>query len=72
MKGTEVRERILHDIDFVYLKRFDYSLKNLVARHPEGVPNRVIAAALMMTEEDVEDLYQTIIEKLRQTMKITL
>lgn len=41
-------------------------------KNPGGVSDRVIASALMITEEDVEELYQTIIDKLRLNLKITL
>jgi hypothetical protein len=72
LKGSEARKLILNDPNFVYLKRFDFSLNQLVERHPEGVPDRIIAAALMMTEEDVEDMYQSIVLKLRHAMKVDL
>lgn len=72
MKGTEARKLIASDPDFVYLKRANFSLKELVEKHPDGVPDRVIAAALMITEEDVEDMYQNIVLKLRKLMKVDL
>lgn len=70
MKGNEARERIANDPDFIFLKRFDFSLKNLVEKHPAGVSDRVIAAALMVTEDDVADIYESIITKLRDILKV--
>lgn len=70
MKGNEARERIVSDPDFIFLKRFDFSLKNLVEKHPGGVSDRVIAAALMVTEDDVQDIYESIIIKLRDILKV--
>jgi hypothetical protein len=70
LKGNEAKQRVSSDPDFVYLKRFDFSLARLLERHPEGVPDRVIAAALMVTEEDVDDLYAEIVAKLRAAMKV--
>lgn len=70
LKGNEAKQKVASDEDFVFLKRFDYSLKELVAKHPGGVPDRVIAAALMVTEEDVRDLYDEVILKLRRAMKV--
>lgn len=70
MKGTEARTRIVQDPDFVYLKRFNFSLAELIKRYPEGVPDRIIAAALMITDEDVEEIYQHIVVKLRDLMKV--
>jgi hypothetical protein len=72
MKGDEARERIATEPDFIFLKRFDYSLASLVQKHPGGVSNRVVAAALMVTEDDVDDIYENIILKLREIMKIDL
>jgi len=72
MKGDEARERIASEPDFIFLKRFDYSLASLVQKHPGGVSNRVVAAALMVTEDDVDDIYENIILKLRDIMKIDL
>lgn len=72
MKGSEAKSRVADELDFVYLKRFDFSLANLVERHPTGVPDRIIAAALMVTEDDVRDMYEEIVLKLRRTMKVEL
>lgn len=70
MKSQEARRLIATDPDYIYLKRFDFSLEQLIERHPGGVPDRVIAAALMITEEGVGDLYNLIIAKLREAMKV--
>ena len=72
MKGSEAKLLVLSDSDFVYLKRFDFSMTKLAERHPAGVPDRVIAAGLMITEDDVRDLYEDIVLKLRRTMKVEL
>jgi len=72
MKGNEARELISSDPNFIFLKRFDFSLANLVEKHPNGVSDRVVAAALMLTEEDVQDIYDSIILKLREILKIEL
>jgi hypothetical protein len=72
LKGSEAKLLVLSDSDFVYLKRFDFSVSKLVERHPSGVPDRVIAAGLMITEDDVRDLYEDIVLKLRRTMKVEL
>ncbi len=56
--------------DFVYLKRFDYSIKKALERYPDGVPEHLIAQALGLEKEDVDELYQEVIEKLREIMKV--
>jgi hypothetical protein len=72
MKGEEARERIAIEPNFIFLKRFDYSLASLIDKHPGGVSDRVIAAALMVTEDDVQDIYEDIILKLRDILKVDL
>lgn len=77
MTSVESQRRVETDPDFVAIKRFDYSLKKLMAKYPpekypEGVPTKIIAQALMMTEDEVEELYQSIILKLRGVMQVTV
>jgi len=69
---AEARRLITTDEDFVYSKRFGYSLKKLLERYPDGCPDRVIAAVLLITEDDVEAHYQRIVIKLRNAMGVTL
>lgn len=66
----EIRTRIQTEPDFVNLKRFDYSLEKVLERYPEGAPPRLIAQALLMTEEEVEELYQQTVVRLREVMKV--
>ncbi len=58
------------DPDYILIKRFDYSLAELLKKHPEGVEDRVIAEALGLSEEQVEQLYQSAVVKLRNSMKV--
>lgn len=55
--------------DFVCLKRFDYSLKKLLLRYPDGVPDKIISQALMIPEEYVPQLWDDIIARLRVKVK---
>lgn len=72
MTTTEIRRKLVHEPDYVFLKRFDFSLAKLVEKYPEGVPDRVIAQGLLLTEEDVREIYEHIVLKLRRTMRINL
>lgn len=56
--------------DFVALKRFDFSLAKVVEKHPDGCSDRLIASALMVKEEEVEQIYQEAVQKLRRIMLI--
>lgn len=66
-------QTLLHeDENFVYSKRFDYSIEKLEERYPDGCPDRVIAAVLMITEDDVEEYYQRIVRSLQGHMGVNL
>ena len=62
--------RLENDPDYIALKRFDYSIKKLLQRYPEGCPDRIIANALLIPEEDVEDIYMSTVQKLRDIMGV--
>jgi hypothetical protein len=58
--------KILNDPNYVFLKRFGYSLCKVMERYPEGCPDHVIAPALQVTEDEVDILYKRVIAKLQQ------
>lgn len=72
MTSNEARQRIAEDPDFVYLKRFDFSLAKALERYPEGLPDKLCAQALMITEDDWEMVWRNLLDKLRGLMGITL
>ncbi len=61
----ENKKKILDDPDFINIRRFDYSLERLLDRYPDGASDRLIASALMMTEDEVSEFYEEVVEKLR-------
>lgn len=67
----KIRQLLSTDPDFVYLPRYDYSIAKVVERYPQGAPTGVIASALLMSEEEVEETYETAVKKLRQLMGVT-
>jgi DNA-binding NarL/FixJ family response regulator len=71
MTDDEIKTLISDDEDFVYLKRFDYSLLNVLERYSDGCPDRIIAQALCMTEEAVNEMYDSIILRLRAFMGVS-
>jgi len=72
MTTAEVQKMLQEDESYVYMKRFDFSIEKLEARYPDGCPDHVIAQALMITEDDVERMYQSIVAKLRTAMGVSL
>lgn len=69
-RAEEVRRRIETERDFIAIARFDYSLAKLEERYPDGAPNKVIASALQMEEDEVEAAYLSAVRKLRAAMKV--
>lgn len=70
MTLEEIKELIEQDKDFIYSKRFDFSIEKLLERYPEGAPPKVIAQVLLVTEEEVDKLTQEAILSLRKKMKV--
>lgn len=70
MTSHEARERLATEQDFIYSKRFDFSLKKLLERYPEGAPTKVIAQSLMLTEDELQELEASIIIKIRQGLQV--
>ncbi len=71
MNSTDAKRQIETDPDYIYMKRFEFSLKKLIERYPEGCPDKVIAQALLISEPEVEELYQKAITRLRMIMGVT-
>lgn len=72
MTLEEIQELLHKDPDFIYSKRFDFSIDKLLERYPDGAPLKVIAQVLLITEEEVEKLTQTAIVSIRKKMKVDL
>jgi hypothetical protein len=72
MTSNEAKQLIETEPDFVHMKRFDYSLNKLMERYPDGAPTKIIAQAMMMTEDEVEELYELVIVKMRAALKVEL
>lgn len=66
MDESKNTKMIHDDPDFVLLKRYNFSLKKVMERFPEGASNRIIAQALGITEQEVDEAYAAIIEKLKK------
>jgi hypothetical protein len=66
----DVKEKIENDPHFINIKRFDYSIDKLLERYPEGAPTKIICQALNMTEKEVEELYTSVVEKLKLKLAI--
>ena len=66
----EIKKKIKEDEDFIHFPRLGNSLNNLLNVHQDGIDNSRIAKVLMITEEEVETLFNKAIKKLRKALKI--
>ena len=72
MNKNETRYRIENDEDFVNCPRLENSVKIVIDKYPEGVDNERIAKFLLITEEEVEEIYQSALVKLRKILGVEL
>lgn len=66
----KAKKMLENDPDYIASKRFDNSLAKLMARYPDGCPDRIIATALLIEETEVEKRYHEIVLKLRKDMGV--
>lgn len=70
MKYEEAKKKIESEPDFIYNKRFEFSLEKCLERYPDGAPPRIVAQSLLMTEDEVEETTRHVVQKLRTLMKV--
>lgn len=69
-KKEELRRRIAEEPDFIHSKKFENSLKLLLKKYPDGVPDRTAARVLMITMDELDEIYDSIIGKCRAKMGV--
>lgn len=68
----EIEYKIWNERDFICSKRFDNDINKLIARYPNGVPDRTIAQVLKISEDQIEELYQSAIIEVRRQLDVDL
>lgn len=61
-------ERIDSDPDFILSPKHGNSLKRFMDDYPDGAPDGVICRALDMSQETLQDTFESAIVKLRRAM----
>lgn len=64
-KMDEIWRRLNTEPDFVCLPRYGGSLKRVLARYPDGAPDKVVADAMQISVSDLQRLLATAVQKLR-------
>ena len=65
---AEIQLKIATEEDYIRCPKLDNSLNKFTAHKSEGVDNATIARLLMMSEEEVEKVYQEAVQMLRDDM----
>ncbi len=65
-----IRKKVNTDPDYVNSKKYQYSLKKFLNRHPDGVTDNIISYLLCVTTDEVKGIYNRAVKKLRQAMKV--
>jgi hypothetical protein len=68
--SEKIKEKIENDEDFVHCPKMSNSIKKIVDKYPDGVSNLYIAKVLMISEKEVEAMYENILVKIRTALKI--
>lgn len=53
------KTRISNELDFIVNSRFSNSLRLIMNRYPEGVPEHIIAKSLMLAPPEISLLHKT-------------
>ena len=65
----EARKLVEEKEDYVNIRRFKRSLKVIQRRYPDGAPDHIIAQALARSEDEVQEMYDGLVEKLKAVVK---
>jgi hypothetical protein len=65
-----VRDKINNDPSYVHAPSLGNDIEAVLLKHPDGCTDRVIASLLQIEVEDVANLYEEIVNKLRIEMKV--
>lgn len=67
----KIKDKIGTEDDFIYCPRLSNSVEQFMKNNPEGADNKKIAKVLLMEEEEVEEIFQSAIRKIRERLNIT-
>lgn len=69
----EAKQRVAEEPYFIGIGKYNYDLRILEQKFPNGVEkDSIVAAALMMTEAEVVARYQQLVVQLRDAMGVRL
>lgn len=68
MDRDDIKKKILEEEDYIRSPKHNNSLNKFLVKNPEGAEDATIARVLMISEEEVQKLYEESINMLRESM----
>lgn len=69
MNKDKIRQRSFEEEDFINSAKHGFSLEKLLKVRDEELENKQIAKLLGLSEQEVSDIYESAIKKLREFME---
>lgn len=69
MDKSELLKKVKEDEDYIRCPKFSNSLTRFLSKNSEGVENSTIARFLMVSEQEVEKIYEEAVRMLRSGME---
>lgn len=60
-----IRQRIKDEEDFIYCPRLGNSVEQLLEKNPDGIDDVRMTKVLLMSEEEIEQIYESALQKLK-------
>ena len=67
-KSEEMQKKIREEEDFIHAPKFGNSLNKFLAKNGDPLQNNTIGRLLMISEEEVEQIYEESVVILREEM----
>lgn len=68
MEKSDLQKKIREDEDFIKSPKFNNSINKYLAKNDKPLENGTIGKMLLISEEEVEEIYKESIAKLRKEM----
>ncbi len=68
MDKDDIERRVREEEDYIRCPKLANSLERFISKNSEGVEDAVIARLLMISEEEVQKIYEEAVVQLRSSM----
>jgi len=68
VEKSEIKKKVMEEEDFVHAPKHQNSLRKFITKMENPLENGAIGRLLMLSPEEVEEIYQESVEKLKKEM----